>query len=210
MQFELVTPERLLISEPVEMVVVPGTEGNFGVLPGHALLISTIRPGTIEVYEGRTVTRRIFVVGGIAEVTPERCTVLADEAVPRTSSTAPRSRPSCKPIQGNLPSLREQVARAAGTERERLLAELRGLERDQAVARRPSSRRSPKRGADAPRRPALQRHSAVEQDGLAGHVIRRRRRQVERQEADLAQPPRPLERHGLPGAQGTLPHALFA
>ena len=81
-QFELVTPERLLLSEAVEMVVVPGTEGNFGVLPGHALLISTIRPGTIEVYEGQQVTRRIFVVGGFAEVTPERCTVLADEAAP--------------------------------------------------------------------------------------------------------------------------------
>ena len=81
-QFELVTPERLVLSEAVDMVVVPGTEGNFGVLPGHSLLISTIRPGTIEVYEGRRVIRRIFVVGGFAEVTPERCTVLAEEAVP--------------------------------------------------------------------------------------------------------------------------------
>src|SRR5512146_44009 len=80
--FELVTPERLILSEAVDMVVVPGSEGNFGVLPGHAPLISTIRPGTIDIYEGRTITRRIFVVGGIAEVTPERCTVLADEALP--------------------------------------------------------------------------------------------------------------------------------
>jgi F-type H+-transporting ATPase subunit epsilon len=69
-QFELVTPDRLLLSEMVEMVVVPGTEGNFGVLPGHAPLISSIRPGTIDVYEGQTITRRIFVVSGIAEVTP--------------------------------------------------------------------------------------------------------------------------------------------
>ncbi len=81
-QFELVTPELLVLSEMVEMVVVPGTEGNFGVLPGHAPLISTIRPGTIDIYEGQTITRQIFIVGGIAEVTPERCTVLADEAVP--------------------------------------------------------------------------------------------------------------------------------
>ena len=56
--FELVSPERLLLSEMVEMVVIPGTEGNFGVLPGHAPLISTIRPGMIEVYEGGTVRRR--------------------------------------------------------------------------------------------------------------------------------------------------------
>src|SRR5437016_12244302 len=82
-QFELVTPERLIVSSEVEMVVVPGSEGNFGVLPGHAPLISTIRPGTIDIYEGRTtITERIFVAGGIAEVTPERCTVLADEAIP--------------------------------------------------------------------------------------------------------------------------------
>src|SRR5438094_8803208 len=79
-QFELVTPERLLVSTEVDMVVVPGTDGNFGVLPGHAPLISTIRPGTIDIYEGNAIAERIFVVGGIAEVTPERCTVLADEA----------------------------------------------------------------------------------------------------------------------------------
>ena len=132
-QFELVTPERLLISEPVEMVVVPGTEGDFGVLPGHALLISTVRPGTIEVYEGQTVTRRVFVVGGIAEVTPERCTVLADEAVSPDELDRAAIEAELQTVQGNLPSLREQVARAADTGRERLLAELHGLERDQAV-----------------------------------------------------------------------------
>ena len=82
LQFELVSPERLLRSEAVEMVVVPGGEGNFGVLPGHSLLISTVRPGLIEIYEGGKVKDRVFVAGGFAEVTPERCTVLADEAVP--------------------------------------------------------------------------------------------------------------------------------
>src|ERR671933_1815289 len=81
-QFERVSPERLLLSEPVDMVVVPGGDGNFGVLAGHSLLISTVRPGVIDVYEGQAVTQRIFVAGGFAEVTPERCTVLADEAVP--------------------------------------------------------------------------------------------------------------------------------
>src|SRR5690606_14767542 len=79
--FELVSPERLLLSEEVDMVVVPGAEGNFGVLKGHSLLISTLRPGVIDVYEGQVVTDRIFVAGGFAEVTPEGCTVLADEAV---------------------------------------------------------------------------------------------------------------------------------
>ena len=132
-QFELVTPERLLLSEMVEMVVVPGTEGNFGVLPGHAPLISSIRPGTIDVYEGQTVTRRLFVVSGIAEVTPERCTVLADEALPPEELDRSAIEAELQALQGNLPSLREQVARATGTERDNLLVELRRLERQQNV-----------------------------------------------------------------------------
>ena len=64
------------------MVVVPGSEGDFGVLHGHAPLISTVRPGVLEVFQGNKVEQRFLVVGGFAEVTPERCTVLADEAVP--------------------------------------------------------------------------------------------------------------------------------
>ena len=134
-QFELVSPERLILSDMVEMVVVPGTEGNFGVLPGHAPMISTIRPGTIDVYEGRTITRRIFVTGGIAEVIPERCTVLADEALDPAALDRNALDAELTVIEGNLPSLREQVARSSGTERERLAAELRVLERQHAVAR---------------------------------------------------------------------------
>lgn len=81
-EFELVSPEKLLLSEAVDMVVVPGTEGDFGVLPGHAPFISTVRMDVIDVYEGDSVRDRIFVAGGFAEVTPQRCTVLADIAVP--------------------------------------------------------------------------------------------------------------------------------
>lgn len=80
--FELVTPERVVFAEEADMVVVPGGDGDFGVLPGHAPLLSTVRPGTVEVYEGDRVTMRIFVSGGFAEVADGRCTVLADEAVP--------------------------------------------------------------------------------------------------------------------------------
>src|SRR6476646_8540627 len=134
-QFELVSPERLILSTEVEMVVVPGTEGNFGVLPGHAPLISTIRPGTIDIYQGGAITERIFVVSGIAEVTPERCTVLADEAMSPDSLDRAAIDAELQILDGNLPSLRDQVARAAGTERERLLTELRHLERQHSVAR---------------------------------------------------------------------------
>jgi len=132
--FELVTPERIVLSEMVDMVVVPGTEGNFGVLPGHSLFMSTVRPGTIDIYRDRAVTRRIFVVGGFADVTPERCTVLATEAAPAEELDRPAIEAELQVVEGNLPSLREQIARAQGTDRERLLAELARLERDQTVA----------------------------------------------------------------------------
>lgn len=81
-QFELVSPERLVLSRAVEMVVVPGTEGYFGVLPRHAPMISTLDAGVIDIHEGGSVVDRIFVAGGFAEVTEERCTVLAEDAVP--------------------------------------------------------------------------------------------------------------------------------
>jgi len=80
--FQLVSPERLLRSEPVEMVVVPGAEGDFGVLAGHTPFISAVRPGVIDIHEKGRVRERIFVAGGFAEVSPERCTVLAEEAMP--------------------------------------------------------------------------------------------------------------------------------
>ncbi|MCZ6603544.1 MAG: ATP synthase F1 subunit epsilon [Alphaproteobacteria bacterium] len=80
-EFELVAPEQIILSEPVEMVVVPGEEGDFGVLPGHSHLISNIRPGVIHVFADSQVQARIFVAGGFAEVTPDRCVVLAEEAM---------------------------------------------------------------------------------------------------------------------------------
>ena len=81
-EFELVVPERLVISEPVDMVVVPGSEGDFGVLVRHTPLVSNVRPGVISIHDGGEVTQRIFVAGGFAEVTPSRCTVLAEQAIP--------------------------------------------------------------------------------------------------------------------------------
>jgi len=80
--FELVSPERLLLSQQVDMVVVPGSEGFFGVLIGHTPLISTLKPGVIDVYDGGKIVERIFVGGGFAEATPDRGVVLAETAVP--------------------------------------------------------------------------------------------------------------------------------
>ena len=86
--FRLVMPERELLATEADMVVVPGSEGDFGVLHGHAPLISTVRPGVLEVFQGTKADKRFLVAGGFAEVTPERCTVLADEAVPFETVTA--------------------------------------------------------------------------------------------------------------------------
>jgi F-type H+-transporting ATPase subunit epsilon len=71
-----------LLSEPVDMVIVPGVEGDFGALPEHANLISLIRPGVIYVYKEGQLSDRIFVGGGFAEVTAAGCTVLAEQATP--------------------------------------------------------------------------------------------------------------------------------
>jgi F-type H+-transporting ATPase subunit epsilon len=81
LHFELVTPEKLLRSEEVHMVVVPGTEGDFGVLAGHAPVMSVIRNGEITVYSGpNTVAARIHVEGGFGEVNEKGLTVLAEAA----------------------------------------------------------------------------------------------------------------------------------
>ena len=79
--FDLVTPERLLKSGDAEMVTIPGSEGDMGVMAGHMALISTLRPGMITVTGGDG-ENRFFVSGGFAEVTAEKLTVLAEEAVP--------------------------------------------------------------------------------------------------------------------------------
>ncbi|MDX2223009.1 MAG: ATP synthase F1 subunit epsilon [Rhodospirillaceae bacterium] len=87
LKLELVAPERLLLSQQVEMVIVPGTEGYFGVLPKHAPVISTLRPGVIDVYEGGAISQRVFVTGGFAEVNAAGVTVLVDEALPASDVT---------------------------------------------------------------------------------------------------------------------------
>ena len=80
--FDLVSPEQLLMSENVDSVTVPGSDGDFGVLPGHAPVISTLRPGVIVITGATEGPDKIFVRGGFAEVTPAGLVVLAEEAIP--------------------------------------------------------------------------------------------------------------------------------
>ncbi|HEX6473949.1 MAG TPA: F0F1 ATP synthase subunit epsilon [Candidatus Limnocylindria bacterium] len=79
-RFELVTPERVALSEDVEQVVVPGMEGEFTVLAGHAPVISALRPGVIEVALPDARRTRIYVRGGFAEIDAQHLTVLAERA----------------------------------------------------------------------------------------------------------------------------------
>jgi len=81
LQFSLVSPAREVFSGAVDHVIAPGTEGDFGVLPHHAPFMSTLKNGVVRVLEGETVSTRVFVRGGFADVTPEGLTILAEEAV---------------------------------------------------------------------------------------------------------------------------------
>jgi F-type H+-transporting ATPase subunit epsilon len=79
LSFDLVSPERVLVSAKCDMVVLPGAEGDFGVLVQHAPLVALLRPGVVAVYQGDKVDQRFFVAGGFAEVNAESCILLAEE-----------------------------------------------------------------------------------------------------------------------------------
>src|ERR1700712_453654 len=79
---EIVSPEKLLLSRAVDLVVISACACDMGVLEGHTPMIVMLRGGTIDLYESDRVVDRLFVDGGFAEVTPERCTVLANNAIP--------------------------------------------------------------------------------------------------------------------------------
>ena len=77
--FDLVSPENLIFNDEVGMIIVPGKDGDFGVLPGHSKVMSSLRPGRVMVYgEGKNLLKAFFVSGGFAEVNPEKCIVLAE------------------------------------------------------------------------------------------------------------------------------------
>ena len=110
--FELVSPERRLVARDVEMVVVPGAEGDFGVLPGHAPFLSQVRSGVIEVHDDGAVSDRIFVAGGFAEAAPDRCVVLAEEAFPLAGVTRDAARERLAEAARRVDEARDETGRA--------------------------------------------------------------------------------------------------
>jgi len=116
-KFELVSPERILLSEEAEQVVLPGSEGDFAVLAGHAPVISTLRPGVLDVTLPGATKQRIFVTGGFAEVLPEGLTVLAQHATDVAEMSADR-------IAGDLEAAEAELASAKDDEGRRMAAAL--------------------------------------------------------------------------------------
>ena len=77
--FDLVSPENLIFNDEVGMIIVPGKDGDLGILPGHSKVISTLRPGRVMIYgEDKNLIKSFFVSGGFAEINPEKCIVLAE------------------------------------------------------------------------------------------------------------------------------------
>ena len=122
-KFELVSPERILMSVDADQVVVPGADGDFAVLAGHAPVITTLRPGVLDVTIGNT-KRRVFVKSGFAEVDPTRLTVLAQTAVNVEDMTAAVMAEELKKAETELAGAKDDASRAAA---DTLVSELKRL-----------------------------------------------------------------------------------
>jgi len=80
--FDLVSPEKLLFNDEVGMIIVPGKDGDMGVLPGHSKVLSSLRPGRIMIYgEDKNLLKSFFVTGGFVEINPEKCVVLGEGVI---------------------------------------------------------------------------------------------------------------------------------
>ena len=110
-KFELVSPERLLVSADVEQVLVPGSEGDFPMLAHHALLLTSLRPGLLEIGTGGTERRRYFVRGGFAEVGPSGLTVLAETAIDLAELGADVLNQAIKDAEEDVADAQEDAAR---------------------------------------------------------------------------------------------------
>ncbi len=113
-KFELVSPERVLMSEDVEQVVLPGSDGDFTVLVGHAHFVSTLRPGLLDVTTS-TGRKRLLVKGGFAEVDPARLTVLAERALDLTDVDSARISRELETAEAELAAAKDDEARLIAT-----------------------------------------------------------------------------------------------
>lgn len=122
-QFELVSPERLLMSEEVEEVVVPGSEGQFTVMKGHAPFMTTLRPGVIDIVRSGQTTR-IFVRGGFADANAGGLTVLAEMAIPVNEINASQLAQEVKNAEEDVADAKDGATRDAAEHRLHQLKEV--------------------------------------------------------------------------------------
>lgn len=122
-KFELVSPERVLLSVDAEQVVVPGADGDFAVLPGHAPFITTLRPGVLDVTAGGS-KRRVLVKSGFAEVDPSRLTILAQSAFDVDDLTPAIVAKELSAAEAELANAQDDAARSNA---DALISELRRL-----------------------------------------------------------------------------------
>ena len=123
-KFELVSPERLLLSGEAGEVVVPGMEGEFTFLSGHAPIMSTLKPGVLKVTMEGEPEARIFVRGGFAEGSPESLTVLAEQAIPMDELDAGALAEEVKNAEDDVADATDEETRARRRERLAQLKEL--------------------------------------------------------------------------------------
>lgn len=114
LHFEIVSPERLLKDAQAAMVVVPGADGDFAALPDHAPMMSTIRPGVVEVYETEGgEPEQLFIKGGLAQISPEGLTILAEETIHLDDVDAADLTQKIADAEGELAKAADDVARTA-------------------------------------------------------------------------------------------------
>ena len=124
LHFELVSPARLLFSGEVASVTLPGTEGEMGIYPGHAPVLSTLKPGVVTVYKDGGATDRIFVKGGMVEVNPQGLTLLAEVAIPMAELDAAALAKQIKNAEEDLADAKPGEAQRKATETLNQLREL--------------------------------------------------------------------------------------
>ena len=122
-KFELVSPERLLMSEPVDQVVVPGSEGQFTVMKGHAPFMTTLRPGVIDIVRGSNTTR-VFVRGGFADANAAGLTILAELAIPVAEVDAAQLAQEVKNAEEDVADAKDGAVRDAAEQRLHQLKEV--------------------------------------------------------------------------------------
>lgn len=113
MNFELVSPEAKLVSEPVRLAVIPGMEGEMGVGAGHAAFVVALKPGVVELFKpGSDQSQRIFITGGFADVTGKSCIVLAEEAVNVSSLNQSEAEQQLSDLNEDLGAAKDPVEKS--------------------------------------------------------------------------------------------------